>query len=1060
LKIKKVLMKMKRVLNVIFWIILLQIGSSTDGFSQFQFGQNKVQYKDFSWSYIQSDHFDLYFADGHYQLAEFAINEAESAYVKIQRDFNYSLNARVSFIIYGSHNEFQQTNSIQGFLDEGIGGVTELFKNRVVLPFQGDYQMFAHVIHHELVHAVINDMFYGGSLQNVISSNIQFSIPLWFNEGLAEFSALEWDSNTDQFMRDAVINNYLAPIPQLSGYFAYRGGQSVWYYITQKYGREKIAEILHKMKSMRDVERAFQSAIGLNFEELSERWHRDLKVRYWPEIASRGDISVIGKRLIDHQKDGSNYNTSPSISPKGDKIVYMTDQNQYIDLFVMNALDGKTRKKLIDGQRNRNYEELHLLTPGISWSPDSKRIAVATKAGGEDAIMLIDVDTGDDEKIETGLTGIFSVDWSRDGRFLVFQGLIQGVSDLYLYDLTEKKLTNLTNDVFSDLDPSFSPDSKKLVFVSDRMDYDAEVIASGKKKLNEFNLTRKDLYELNIETKKITRLTNTPEIEESNPVFVKDNSNVLFISDRNGAYNLWHIQTESLKTRPLTDLLQGIQQLSVTYDGNRLAFSALNYAGYDIYTLNSPLEMKIPGDTLSPNLWATFRDAVKKAPDATGTSAVILPLQPDSLATFVFTPAETEKVPEQPADSINFKNYEFSVDPETTEQTTETVAGSFVDSGSNRTDDGGFRVFDYKLNFSPDLVYGNASVSSLYGVYGQTNMMFSDMLGNHQIFFATNLVLDLKNSDFYLAYNYLPKRVDLGVFGYHSSRYFTISDNAGSYDFYRYRNYGAGSTVSYPFDKYNRISLDLGYSVLSRENLDNQSSPVEQTWFVNPKLQFIHDTVLWGPLAPSNGTRYGASLYFVPKALSDRVSFWSLAGDYRTYFRITDYSSFALRAVGSFSNGATPQKFFIGGVENWLNVSFKNRENFPINTLADYVFAEPGLPLRGHEINTQNGTRYFITNAELRFPMLFWLLPEVGAGNFFMGNIFLDLGSAWDNNKSFKPFGKNATGSWGMNDLLGGTGWGVRTYFAYFLIRVDMAWSFDLRQSSKPKYYISLGGDF
>ncbi len=37
------------------------------------------------------------------------------------------------------------------------------FKNRVILPFEGSYALFRHVIHHELVHAVLNDMFYGGN---------------------------------------------------------------------------------------------------------------------------------------------------------------------------------------------------------------------------------------------------------------------------------------------------------------------------------------------------------------------------------------------------------------------------------------------------------------------------------------------------------------------------------------------------------------------------------------------------------------------------------------------------------------------------------------------------------------------------------------------------------------------------------------------------------------------------------------------------------------------------------------------------------------------------------
>jgi len=125
------------------------------------FGQNKVQYRKFDWYFIQSKHFDIYFYPEEYYLAEFTASAAESAYTSISRDFHYDIVNRVPIIVYQSHNDWQQTNVVSEYLEEGVGGVTELFKNRVVVPFEGSYKLFRHVIHHELVHAVLNDMFYG-----------------------------------------------------------------------------------------------------------------------------------------------------------------------------------------------------------------------------------------------------------------------------------------------------------------------------------------------------------------------------------------------------------------------------------------------------------------------------------------------------------------------------------------------------------------------------------------------------------------------------------------------------------------------------------------------------------------------------------------------------------------------------------------------------------------------------------------------------------------------------------------------------------------------------------
>ena len=41
------------------------------------------------------------------------------------------------------------------YMEEGIGGVTELMKNRMVIPYDGSLQQFKHVIYHELVHVFI-----------------------------------------------------------------------------------------------------------------------------------------------------------------------------------------------------------------------------------------------------------------------------------------------------------------------------------------------------------------------------------------------------------------------------------------------------------------------------------------------------------------------------------------------------------------------------------------------------------------------------------------------------------------------------------------------------------------------------------------------------------------------------------------------------------------------------------------------------------------------------------------------------------------------------------------
>ena len=96
------------------------------------FGKNKVQYRDFDWSYIQTPNFDIYFYGDNQNLAEFTSKVSEEAYDQISTHLAWDLKNRVSILVYNSHNEFQQTNIIGQYMSEGIGGVTELFKNRIV----------------------------------------------------------------------------------------------------------------------------------------------------------------------------------------------------------------------------------------------------------------------------------------------------------------------------------------------------------------------------------------------------------------------------------------------------------------------------------------------------------------------------------------------------------------------------------------------------------------------------------------------------------------------------------------------------------------------------------------------------------------------------------------------------------------------------------------------------------------------------------------------------------------------------------------------------------------
>ncbi len=1029
------------------------------------FGKNKVQYKDFQWEYIQTNHFDIYFSQSGYELAEFAGDAAEDAYESIRKILRYDINNRVPIVVYNSHNEFQQTNVIDEYLEEGIGGVTELFKNRVVVPFEGSYSQFRHVIHHELVHAVLNDMFYGGSIQSIIASRSPFMLPLWMNEGFAEYASMKWETNSDMFIRDATIENYLPPIDYLNGYFAYRGGQSVWYYIATKYGEQKISEIMNRMRSTRSVEQGLKSTIGLSLKELSERWQKEQKVLYWPDIAKREAPADFARRLTDHTKDGDFYNTSPAISPQGDKIAFISDRNDYFDIYLMSAIDGQILEKLVSGQRTNDLEELHLLTPGIGWSPDGKKIAFAAKSGGQDAILIVDVNSGDREKIELGLDGIFSVNWSPDGKKLTFEGLKAPSSDIYVYDLESKVLTNLTNDVFTDVDPVFGPDSKTVYFTSDRRDFTSPGKIVPGLKMSQIDYSQLDIYAIDGETHAIRRITDLPNSNETSPVVSPDGKKLLYISDRNGINNVYERNLETGVDRPITNSLSGIYQLTLTSDGSKLVFSSLHQAGFDVFLLRSPFERRLSVAQLEPTEFIKRKFELPRAEkphqvfNTTSPSDTVVVR--DNIVIVQDTTAEPSRY--QSNAKADFKNYVFS--PENMRDTLmASRPKAHFDVANNRDAEGNYVPRKYKLNFTPDLIYGTAAYSTFYGVEGSTLFAFSDMMGDHQIILETNLMLDLKNSDYGLTYLYLPNRIDYGFQGFHTARFLYLDDAYGNVMLYRFRSWAIGGVASYPIDRFNRLDLSVNWMNLSRENLDDTSEPSQNRSFILPLLSYVNDNSLWqgGWFAPNNGSRFNATLYGSAKFNNESLDLQTFTFDYRSYSKLARELIFVYRVAGGASYGRDRQRFFIGGTEGWINRRFDQNGGYvPIVNVEDYAFLTPVMPVRGYDYNALNGTRFGIANVELRFPLVRYLILgalPIGFQN-MLGAAFIDVGSAWSDTKAWRAYQSTPDGVQ-TKDLLVGTGFGARFFFFGFPLRVDVAWSFNGSGFSTPMWYFSLGPEF
>ena len=1036
----------------LIWLMVLLFLLPGSAMPQY-FGKNKVQYGKFNWQYLQTEHFDIYFTEGGQSVATFVGQVAEESYQKLRQSFRYDLQDRIKVIVHNSHNDFQQTNVDLSEPEESVGGFTEFFKNRVVIPYEGEWEKFRHVVHHELTHAVMLQMVYGAGVQSIITGLTQMQLPLWFIEGLAEYESRGWDIESDMYMRDATLNGYVPEIPMLYGFLAYKGGQSVWNYVTERYGAEKVGELIGKVKINKSFERGLKNSIGIDEKELTKRWHLYLKRKYWPDIENRKEPEEIAKRLTDHRKDGSFVNISPAFSHRGDKLVFKSDKSDYFDIYLMSAIDGRVLKSLVRGQRAGNLEELQWLRgPGMSWSPDDKRIVFTAKAGAQDAIYIVNVKSGKMEKdIRLGLDGIYNPAWSPDGNEIAFMGLKNGQSDLYSYDLKQKRLRKITDDVFSDAEPSWSPDGKHLVFISDRGDFSGPVPERFSPR--QLNMKNFDIFQVSSDGREMSRLVQSDFIERT-PVYSPDGKFLAFSSERSGVSNIYLKRIEDGQEYPITNVLTGAFQPS--WGGTeRLAFTSFYFAGYDLYLMKNPQDIK-PGEVMveETNFVKNLREGKNPALDA------------ELLAEEHQSDKEKEKTESEKQAYRSFIFDEaFAKGDIKPQQDLKKVT---LDSTEYALPSGEFKINKYKVKLSPDLVYGSVGYSQFFGSQGLTNIMLSDVMGDHRLNIAVGLYGDFRNADYGLTYFYLPHRLDVGTGFYHNAYYF-YSDYFG---WVRDRNYGLSALLSNPLNKFERIDFGLTAMGISRSYLNQPDSLVDlaidygilsprDRYFLLNSLSYTKDTSIWGSTGPINGSGMSFGVTYSPGLGKNGIDFATFRGDWRRYMRLVRDYTLVLRLAGGFSEGKNKQKFFLGGVPNWLNNYFYG--DLRVEHIEDIYFASFEMPLRGADYYSLEGNRFFMTNFEFRFPLIRHLLMgfplPIGFYN-IGGAIFSDIGVAWDKGDAIKNVLTIDQSKLLTQHLFMSYGFGVRLNLGFLLLRFDLAWPTNFhRSASSPQVLWSLGAD-
>lgn len=994
------------------------------------FGRNAVQYQNFHFKILKTQHFDIYYYDKEAGAASEAGRMAERWYSRISQVLRHQLNGRQPLILYADHPDFYQTNVTQV---DGSEGVTESLKRRIVLPMGASLAETDHVIGHELTHAFQYDITGVGRGSSAAAGLNR--VPLWFIEGMAEYVSLgNVDPNTTMWMRDAVLHN---DIPNLRGlenpkYFPYRWGQSFWSYLGGTYGDDIVGALLRAAGRTGNVQGALEQMTHRPADSLVADWHRALIEAAQPVAVATGVtlptdrsqtqqernalVTTPGARALVSPGKEQHYNLAPSVSPDGSRMVYLSDAGLFsIDMYLANAQTGKTIRKLVSSTRDPHLESLQFINSAGAWDADGTRFAYGAIVTGQPALQIVNGGNGDlvKEVKFPQLGEIFNPTWSPNGKKIAFSSQAGGVTDLFVYDLDTKQLQRLTDDPYADLEPAWSPDGSEIVFVTDRFTTSLEDLSFGDYQLALINANGGG------QIRQLPHLTNSKHI---NPQWSPDGHSIYFLGDPSGITNVYRLALGDGQITQMTNVFTGVAgitslspALSVAQKTPRAVFTVYSGGGFAVQAIDDISALQgVPNTPL------------------TKTAAALPPLDRAEIGTGIATVIKDPK-PGLPTESS-------------------TDLASAV------------KAYHPKLSLDFIAQPSLAIAADRFGTYvgGGVTLYWSDMLGDHNL--VTMAQVQGRISDFAALVAYANRKNRLNwMVGAQQIPYIFYGvaqgfDSSGNYveqiERFKQTNREISAIIAYPFNRSRRIEMSTGIEQISYNDEVRTTgfNPLTGQVVYDQKDQLpvpsavtletssaalVHDNSFYGATGPILGDRWRLEV----SPTFGGLQFFTGLADYRRYIMPVRPFTIAVRAlhVGRYGKNSEDSRLyplFLGYpslVRGYDYNSFQASECGNTSGTSCPVFDQLW------------GSKMAVANAELRFPP-FGLL---GLGSGYYGilpieaAVFYDAGVAWTQAQGAQLFGN------GPRHLVRSTGVSLRmNLLGYAIGQMDIVHPFDRPQKN------------
>ncbi len=1095
--------------RLIFLVVLFYI--FPDAPTQFynghkmRFGKNRVQYSDFYWEFYRYDRFDIYFNQFGKELAQYTADFTRGEIPRLERFFNYNLDKRIIFIVFNKLSDFRQSNIglITGQDEYNVGGVTTISRNKVFLYFEGDFVKFEEQITAAIARVLINEILYGFELKDNVANSTLISLPEWYFEGLVSYVSKGWNFEIENKVKDGILNKRYKKFNRLIGEDAVLAGHSFWKYIADTYGESVIPSIIYLTRINKNSNSCFLYALGFSLKQLSYDW-MSYYLDLYKDDKNHQSMPEAGK-ILKRPRRRRVYQQI-SISPDGKYISYVTNELGQYKIWLYNSETNK-KKKII--RREHKLEQITDYSyPVLAWHPSGRILTFITEEEGGIRLYYYTLATKDLEvRNFQYFEKILDYSFSDDGSLFVFSGIKKGKTDIFVHTIASGTYQQITDDNADDFNPEFINNSEEIVFSSNRY---SDTIGS------EINNRRKALshdlfiYDYKNGGNVLTRLSDDKYSSYFQP-YELDKNRFFVLGDNSGIINRYVSRFDSTisyidtivhyryysKSYPVTDYPRNIIEHDYNQKAGKLGEIIFNDGRYYMYNHRTDEAITRVGEIEPTQFRKTFtkkiaeRDSIEsiRKKDLSIQSIKDNTIITSELDTFVFGDYQIDinnYIFEK--EKINYynsklKNRNITLSLDTAEKERPKIRiyqTAFYQNYIVSQVDFSFLNESYQA-FTGGAVYFNPGMNLLFKI--GTNDLFDD----YKVTGGIRLSPDFNSNEYLISVENLKKRLDKQIV-FHRQSFRNTGEEEGEEFTVKTHTHELSFIFGYPFDQVRSwvrtltfrsdrtvfLATDINY--LGKAN-------IYKTW-AGIKVEYIFDNTRSLGMNLPSGTRYKlfGELYQQVNGSFDDLAV--LGVDFRHYIKIHRNLIWANRFAASTSQGSSKLIYYLGGVDNWTNITpfkvptFIPLSEIPINTEANYAYQTVATNMRGFSQNVRNGNNFALINSEVRWPIIKYI-ANYPISNSFLENFqivgFFDIGTAWSGltpwskknayDKQVIPADGNGNPITIIIDtnrepVVAGYGVGVRSQLLGYFVRLDWAWGIEDSKIRDRIFYFSLSLDF